>query len=80
MAPTTVQNRVRATERTHLGCGELVTLPVASAAIDGSWATAWDSVVEAELGRDIGSRVGNGGAASSSITMNRMGGRAGEHI
>ncbi|KAK7956090.1 uncharacterized protein PG986_005312 [Apiospora aurea] len=54
--------------------------PVASAEIEGSWATACDAVVEVELGRDIGSSVfGSGNVAPSSMT-DRIGGRAGDGV
>lgn len=68
---------------TYLSWGELVAAEVAAAAaaaaaaamelMPGSW-SFWEAVVEAELGRDIGSRVAGGGAmnpAPSSILMGR---------
>lgn len=66
---------------TYLSWGELVAAEVAAAAaaaaamelMPGSWSFR-DAVVEAELGRDIGSRVAGGGGmnpAPSSILMGR---------
>lgn len=67
---------------TYLGCGELVVetpvAPVANAEIPGSCAR--ESVVEVELGLEIGSSVAGSGNVGSSLMIIPIGGSTGEEM